>query len=396
MIVQESDSLLAALDRRLQVDRIASLEPLQAPGGPTDRGVPPRAAPLAPSVAPSSEPSTGPSTTATRLVDRLPLGEVVSARVVAAPRPDQVVAEIGELRIAMAWPSGSGPAPRPGSDIGLRVLALRPMLLFQNVAGRMPLDEAARLATDPSPIRWSSDALRLQVTGGTPLAGGRAGGPMRFEAPMLQIETEFRTTMRRSTVGAPSPPPTPRPPDEPAGPATQRTELLAEAHTHIALDDVIVAREAAHVDGVATPLVPRAAPEGDRGVVPFAPVVLQGPAWPGQPLELVVRRERADEQFDNAALDHWCGELSIDLPLLGRIAGHLTWSMQGLRIRMEGDGDDTIAAMNEGSVELATAFASADLRIAALSVGGPSADYRRPDDGATAAPVVTFARQARG
>jgi len=97
-------------------------------------------------------------------------------------------------------------------------------------------------------------------------------------------------------------------------------------------------------------------------------------------MELVVRRERGDEALDNPALDPWCGDLTIDLPTLGRVSGRLAFSMHGLRIRLEGDDAATVAAMHESSALLAAAFADADLRVQSLSIGkagsidGPSAD----------------------
>jgi hypothetical protein len=106
-------------------------------------------------------------------------------------------------------------------------------------------------------------------------------------------------------------------------------------------------------------------------------------------MELVVRREREDEQFDNPVLDHWCGEVLIDLPNLGRVAGHLAFSMQGLRIRLEGDDADAVDAMTAHANELAHALSAANLRVNALSVGRPAADalrapgdaFARPQDG---------------
>ena len=380
MIVQESDILLAALDRRLQVDRLLAIDPLKPVATAVSDSVPSTGRP--PSAASAPMPRVAPVTAeqdphASSRFDRLPLGEVVGARVVDVPGPGQVVAEIGTLRVALAWPPGSGEAPTPGSEIGLRVLAHRPMLLFQRAdAGTLADHEAG----DPS-THWSADALRLQGAA-TDRPAPNASGIVRFAVPILAIEhdTNPPAPVHGESSAAPQAPATP---DGRAG--SPSTAFPAAAPNgpglaSIALDDVIVAREAALVDGVATPLVPRSADDVDRAQMPFMPLVLQGPAWVGQPVELVVRRECADEDFANAALDRWCGELLIDLPQLGRIAGHVTWSMQGLRIRLEGDGEAAIDAMDRGSAALAAALAQVDLRVSALSVGGLAADSRHAND----------------
>ena len=353
MIVQESDILLAALDRRLQVDRVLAVDPLAALSRATG-----------PSRTATPQPGAGGTATPNAdLVARLPLGQVISARVVDVPQPDHVIAEIGDLRIALAWPKGNGSAPQPGRDIGLRVLAHKPMLLFQSVP-----DDALEASGDDEHgeqlTRWSSDALHLQAPGAAP---GRGTGTVRFDAPILDIEIVPLPEGDAPAVASE------------LVPSSARAIDTRDAAARIDLDDVIVARSTAVVDGVASPLIPRAFDDGVRIPTAFMPLILQGPAWPGQPMELVVRRERKDEQFDNPALDHWCGEVVIDLPHLGRVAGHLAFSMQGLRIRLEGDDTQAVDAMNAGATALANAFSMANLRVCALSVGGQAADNRRPE-----------------
>lgn len=345
MIVHESDALTAALDRRLQVDRLLALDPLAAIGRPQDRsGAASSARPNG-----AAAPDAGPTPTA--IAGRLPLGRVIDARVVDVPHADHVVAEFETLRIDLAWSAANGATPRPGSDVALRVLAHVPMLLFQAVPA-----EAARSSSIDGAMQWSDAAVGLQPHG-APIdpSSGRAG-TVRFDVPILRF------------VAAPHD-------DAAVAPRS--------------VDDVVVAGGTSIVDALSTgpidaPDIPDRPP-----ATAFAPLVLQGPAWPEQPMELVVRRERADEQFDNPALDHWCGEVTIDLPHLGRVAAHLAFSLQGLRIRVDGDDAAGVDAMTAAAPALATALASADLRVSALTICRPAADSVRPD--ATIDPVPSTA-----
>ncbi len=354
MIVQESDTLMQALDRRLQIDRVLALDPLAAVSGKDGGSGSSRSAGAA-----STSAADGAQQTS--LAARLPLGRVVLARIVDVPDAGHVVADIERWRVSMAWPRGAGSLLRPGQDITLRVLAHKPMLLFQGVdAAGEPLDADGNAAPADAPTRWSSSALELSsravAMSSTSAASSNASstsrdanGAIRFTEPIIEVEIvslAANDDVARTADAKPSV-------------ATQPT-TRSSTTDRISLDDVIVARSASP---------PSTMPTSS----PTMPIVLQGPAWAGQPMELVVRRERADDELDNPVLDHWCGEIVIDLPQLGRVSGHLAFSMQGLRIRLEGEDAATVAAMSAATASLAAALADADLRVQALSVGQPGA-----------------------
>lgn len=401
MIVPDSDMLVAALDRRLQVDRLLALDPLAAVGSRRDQ---PAASTPSPRSGGSATTNTTPVRRATagpQLASVLPLGAIVSARVVALPQPGHVIAEIGSLRIELAWPDAGAASPRVGGDIALRVLAHRPMVLFQSVAAVEP-SSVEIASTDPSsPTRWSSNARSLQDQGTSTGPPRRGGAPMRFDAPILDIEI---VPLEDPAHAASAPTEAPR-----VAPATATNTLQTPLHAatppshgepaHIPLDDVIVARSTAFVDGVASPMIPEANDEARQLSVTFSPLVLQGPAWNGQAVELVVRREREDEHFDNPVLDSWCGDVQIDLPRLGRVAAHLSFSMKGLRVRIEGDDTTGVDAMTGAASSLAAAFAGADLRVTTLTVGRPASDASHPGGGASSSdwsPGMSFRRSFDG
>jgi hypothetical protein len=333
MIVAESDLLTAALDRRLQVDRLLAVDALAPISGADGESRP-------------SAPQAGPSAAAAAdsIAERLPLGQNVTALVVEVPSPNHVVAEIAGLVVTLAWPGRDAPAP--GGIISLRVLSHSPLLLFESALVEPPVSDE----TD-TPTRLSPDAIRAGL-----------GTPIRFRTPILEIEIEPIEEDGERRIDRPD--------------AQDGTKATA-AHDRIALDDVIVARSARVADD-------RAAPASIAGHDPTmvpTPLILEGPAWQGQDVELIVRRERADESFDNPVLDQWCGDLVIDLPSLGRVAGHLAWSMQGLRIRLEGQDRQSVSSMNAATAELARALASVDLPVLSMSVSQPFADIGSPRHG---------------
>lgn len=237
-----------------------------------------------------------------------------------------------------------------------RLLAIDPLRAIVDPAG--PPRHGELTADDPllSPRNLSDaphlsgDALRLQTLAGSLAPASSQGGAVRFEGPLLVIESRPLPDAEATRIEA-------------AGIAPA-SDLVAHP-----LDDAAI-RE---------PITPAARHSIETNNTPpiFVPLVLQGPAWDGQEMELIVRRERADETLDNPALDHWCGEVVIDLPELGRVTGHLAFSMQGLRVRLDADDEASVTRLTGATAELAAAFAHIDLRVSGLSVGRPAADAMR-------------------
>lgn len=240
-----------------------------------------------------------------------------------------------------------------------RLLGIDPLRALLDPAdppaqGDRPVGDSARPSRDHAVTTlWSSDALRLQTLAGAGAPASPQGGPVRFDVPLLSIETGTKDATALATTGS-----------------SLKAEVTAAA------TPLVAAGDAAARDTVSSSV--RNATESNGLPPAFIPLVLQGPAWVGQPMEMIVRRERADDLLDNPALDHWCGEVVIDLPELGRVAGHLVFSVQGLRVRLVVEDEASVASLTAATGELAAAFARNDLRVSGLSVGRPAADAMRP------------------
>jgi hypothetical protein len=252
---------------------------------------------------------------------RLPLGRTVTGQVLDVLDENNLLVDVDHVPLALSWPASGGPQPAIGQTIALRVLAHSPILLFETVA--VPDSEG----TGDAPLHLSPLARQLQRTDASD------GKPIRFDKPILRIADASTADKPRETDAIP-------------------------------LSRIVV--------GTPAEVASRAPANGASDAAQLAPLVLQGPAWQGQEVEIVLRRDRADPAFENAALDQWCGEIVIELPQLGRVLGRLSWTVQGLRLRLEGDAGSAIEAMNEAGRELVTSLIEASLPVLAFSVGGPA------------------------
>lgn len=316
-----------ALDPRLAVARANPVDALRGIGDPGD-------ASAQPTVARDAAVPAAPSPATQALMARWPVGTTVGARVASIPQPGRVLVTIaegrpdgeGSLEVELQWDRTDGQPPRIGQDLGFRVVAHRPTLTLE------PL-----LARDTSPLTMQGDDVAMHVSHEARVlqamaAGpGHDAGPVRFETPLVATSPHA---------------------------ASEPVVLLSHDDAH-----------ATSAQDASAALVPRPSTDPAGGVPPFVPILLQGPAWPGQPVELVLRRDAHDAELEDAVRDGWCGDVVIDLPALGRVTGHLSWSVQGLRVRVEADDRAGAYTLTEASPELAAALADADLRLLSLAVG---------------------------
>lgn len=274
---------------------------------------------------------------------RWPVGSDVLARVVSIAEDRRITADVDGLPIEIRWRDGDGPSPRAGEGLAFRVMAHTPQLVLQFTA-HASFDAPSRMLADrDAPTQLSDDALFLQTLI-DPLedAADASDRVVRFAQPLIETR---RPGVAREHVRAMA--------GHVASLASDASATMHESIDHLA-SHVFAAKH-----------------DAGAGAMPFIPVVLSGPAWHGQAMELLLRRHARDDALDDPALDAWCGEITMDLPRLGRVAGHLALSMQGVRLRLEADDVDGAVALDAALSELAAAFADTGLRLASLSVGGP-------------------------
>ena len=310
MTPEPTAAVRAALDQRLQVGRTPAVDAAQPVGSGRATGV-------------AIEVSTGPPPVragVAAFAARWPLGSLIEAEVLESTSTDRIAARIGGVRVDLPWSRVDGSRPTVGQTLAFRVVAHVPTLTLERVA----VSDPSQAANDPdTPMRLSDNALALRAIATS--GDAASSGAVRFGQPLF--------------------------------------DPTAAASTHA--DATILLGDASRSDVPA-----RAAIDDLTTAWPVTlPLVLQGPAWPGQPIELVIRREPRDAAIADAALDDWCGDLVLDLPSLGRVAAHLAWSMAGLRVRLDADDGAAAGAMVGDARALIDAFDAASLRVATFSVG---------------------------
>jgi hypothetical protein len=325
MISELTATVRAALDQRLSVARTLAVDLLRPVATDPDAPRPEsgaatfRALPIAQGKA------------ALAFASRWPVGSTVAARVTVTADGDRVIADVDGLPLELRWRGDDGATPALGQTLAFRVLAHRPEIVLQ----RLSTSPAGDARSSDASTRISHEAQALQASAVLASYGEHDERSIHFTAPLVRDARAGASVVDFDTG------PTP------------------------------VAHGDAAAPTVRTPSDPS---------LPFAPVVLSGPAWRDQPVELVIRRHRRDEWLDDPTQDDWCGELVIDLPNIGRVAGHLAWSMQGLRVRLDADREVSATALADAAPELAAAFIDMRLRVSALSIGhaiqGPSSGGR--------------------
>jgi len=99
-------------------------------------------------------------------------------------------------------------------------------------------------------------------------------------------------------------------------------------------------------------------------------VPLQGLAWPGQPMQMVIQQEEtADRQAHGASeAQVWATHLTLDLPVLGGLSARLRLVGNTVQISFTAEEPSAEALIQQNSARLESGLASAGLSLATLSV----------------------------
>lgn len=100
-------------------------------------------------------------------------------------------------------------------------------------------------------------------------------------------------------------------------------------------------------------------------------VPLQGLAWPGQPMQMVIEQERADERQAHAGeteAQAWSTRLALELPGLGGLTARVRLSGQTVQISLVPDEAETGALIRGHADRLQNGLAASGLTLAGLTV----------------------------
>ena len=279
----------------------------------------------------------------------------------------RVLADVDGVRLNLALPDALD-ALDAGATMRLRVVQTNPALVFELIDVDAAHDAALDAAVDIDPdadVKHGRSVAAASADAITHLSRDARSArtiSIRFDRPLVDAAAADMADVDaagNSAAGLPA---------DDAGSKTTDLDRPLDRH----LDDAYPRTAGATIDNGPTRSSSAAAGHADAGTAGAAGVlpviVLHGPAWTSQQIELVIRRERDDEAVDNAALDAWCTDLSVDLPALGAIDARLAWTTSGLRVRVDAHRAGAAEALRDSAAQFAATLADLPMRLAGLAI----------------------------
>ncbi|WP_028535384.1 flagellar hook-length control protein FliK [Paludibacterium yongneupense] len=334
------------------------------------------------------------------------LDEVVNARVAERLGPNQVAVLIKNGLFTLNLPAGT---QLNGDLIQLRVASVKPQLSFlldQGTAGGdagaassgdsnasvdVQLSRASRYLTDLLSAAQEAPAGAEAGTGassGLMLSGAAAGGDT---AAGLTVQTRPAATV---LVDAGQ--------QNPASVATQlqhtveRSGLFYESHLkaweggRLPLDTLRLEPQArigeaaqlraaaldigaathAHDAGATTPELGRLV-QNQLDTLEHKQVLLQGYAWPGQPMQMQIQPETAQEREARGGEDDersWSTQLSLNMPVLGGMKARVRLVGGAVQVAFTTDEEAAGRLIEANGQRLVDAMAAAGITLAGMTV----------------------------
>lgn len=99
-------------------------------------------------------------------------------------------------------------------------------------------------------------------------------------------------------------------------------------------------------------------------------VPLQGFAWPGQPMQMLIEQEKTDERQAHGESDAqaWSTQLSLNLPVLGGLSARLRMVGKAVQVSFVAEEAEAEGLIQKNSQRLEDGLAAAGLSLATLSV----------------------------
>ncbi|UXY13711.1 flagellar hook-length control protein FliK [Chitiniphilus purpureus] len=321
---------------------------------------------------------------------RFTVGERVQATVVQQLPNGRFAVLIKDQLLDLNLPRNT----QPGEEMELTVVAREPKLTFANNQAPVPqlpmpqtreaaLSQAARyLSTLLTGQRSEGGREALALQGSEPLFEGkpdaahlaaRLSGALSesglfyeaHQAEWVKGERSLQALLRE--------------------PQAQMPRLATEAGQTSGTDPAAQARSLLNLAGAPEALAPESQAllkglvQQQLDAIEQRPLIWQGQAWPGQPLEWRVQLENerdADGQVD-AAAQHWQTQLNLTLPKLGAISITATLYQGQFNLQFASRQPATLAQLRAHQAQLGQQFEAAGLTLGAARFqleGAPGSD----------------------
>ena len=108
-------------------------------------------------------------------------------------------------------------------------------------------------------------------------------------------------------------------------------------------------------------------------------LIWQGQAWPGQPMQWQVERDRRDSSGQEGRGEReeatvWRSGVRFRFPLLGKVGAHVTLVGDQVHIQVESGNEDTAATLRAWASLLQGAMDAAGAPLASLTISAENAD----------------------
>lgn len=362
---------------------------------------------------------------ATILPQRLPslvIGEQVTARIAEQLGNNQVAVLIKNALFTLSLPPGLQPK---GDTLNLRVANLKPGLTFALVDSesaaeqgdtsvQVELSSASRYLTrllsaadqdnagaqggagggSGKPAAGSSPEAAALAAARQPVAGGDAASSSPQTAALRSYDTGSGAGGEKLLTMLSGKPASPVALDARAQPSAQlattlqhgveHSGLFYESHLHAwdqgklplerlmqepqarigqaLLQDVPQARSALHELGSQV--------QRQLDTLETQQVALQGVAWPGQPMQMVIEQERAEERqaHGDSEARAWTTHMALDLPVLGGLSARVRMVGKTVQVSFVTEEASAQTMIRNNSAKLQTGLEAAGLSLATLSV----------------------------
>ncbi|MCD4483142.1 flagellar hook-length control protein FliK [Chromobacterium vaccinii] len=303
----------------------------------------------------------------------LMVGELLTAKVADQLGNNQLAVLIKNALFTLSLPQGANPS---GDTLNLKVVSLQPALTFalldsgKDGAAAAPQDGS--VAVKLSQASRYLTALLTSSESATPDAAGSSaravGKPLQLDVaqqPPAQVAKQLQQDVKQSGLFYESHLKDFSNGQHPLEHLKLEPQAKLSVPLHILDDDQKSSQLKPQMQELGS-LVQRQLDGLENRTMQF-----QGLAWPGQPMQLQIEQEKAENERQGSGEEEipvWNTSLSLELPSLGGMGVRLRMVGQSVQVMFSADEGETGQMIQRNAARLQSGMAAAGLNLASLVV----------------------------